>query len=362
MSSRARKLQKILAKRGLDGMIVSSTANLRYLAGVPIQSFERFASLLVPVEGEATLILPDLEAEKAKEQSSIKAVRSYSDEAGPAAVVRSTLSDLSLLRGRLGAETSLPFGSFKLIVDAAPGAKVEDATSAVMELRLIKDPQELEIMKAAGRIVERGIQAGTEAIRVGATELQVGFEIEREIRRLGGEKVPFNAVLAGRNAALPHGESTGTKIRKGDCVLMDVSATYNGYFADLTRTVFVREASALQREVYGTVRKAQSDAISLIRPGVVAGSLDEKARSIIAGAGFGKNFIHRVGHGLGLDVHEEPSITSSCPLILAPGMTFTVEPGIYLSGNMGVRIEDDLAVTDGGVERIGKCDKELLIV
>jgi Xaa-Pro dipeptidase len=217
-------------------------------------------------------------------------------------------------------------------------------------------------MKKAGRIVEEGILAGIDAIRPGATELQIGFEIERRIRKLGGEKVPFNAVLSGRNAALPHGDSSGTKVRVGDCLLMDVSATYRGYYADLTRTVFVGKASPIQMEVYQTVLDAQSAAISAIKPGLVAGSLDKRARAIITKAGYGENFLHRTGHGLGLDVHEEPSITSSCPLVLKPGMTFTVEPGIYLPGKLGVRIEDDLVVTEEGVETLGKCEKELLVV
>jgi Xaa-Pro dipeptidase len=343
-------------------MVVSSTANLLYLAGIPIQSFERFAALVIPADGEPSLILPSLEAEKAKERSSIKDVRSYSDEEGPNRLIKSTLSELGLGRGTVGVESTLPFSFLQDVSKAIPKSSIEDATVAMMELRLTKDADEIATMKKAGKIVEGGILAGIDAIRVGATELQIGFEIERRIRELGGEKVPFNAVLAGKNAALPHGDSSGTKVRTGDCLLMDVSATYRGYFADLTRTVFVGKASPIQMEVYQTVLDAQTSAISAIKPGLVAGSLDKRARAVITEAGYGEYFIHRTGHGLGLDVHEEPSITSSCPLVLRPGMTFTVEPGIYLPGRLGVRIEDDLVVTADGVETIGKCDKELLVV
>jgi Xaa-Pro dipeptidase len=343
-------------------MVVSSTANLLYLAGIPIQSFERFAALVIPADGEPSLILPSLEAEKAKERSSIKDVRSYSDEEGPNRLIKSTLSELGLGRGTVGVESTLPFSFLQDVSKAIPKSSIEDATVAMMELRLTKDADEIATMKKAGKIVEGGILAGIDAIRVGATELQIGFEIERRIRELGGEKVPFNAVLAGKNAALPHGDSSGTKVRTGDCLLMDVSATYRGYFADLTRTIFVGKASPIQMEVYQTVLDAQTSAISAIKPGLVAGSLDKRARAVITEAGYGEYFIHRTGHGLGLDVHEEPSITSSCPLVLRPGMTFTVEPGIYLPGRLGVRIEDDLVVTADGIETIGKCDKELLVV
>ncbi|HVP23927.1 MAG TPA: Xaa-Pro peptidase family protein [Conexivisphaerales archaeon] len=362
MSLRARRLKKVLAEKGLTGMAVSSTSNMLYLAGIPIQSFERFAALLVPTDSEPALVLPELEAEKAREQSDIKDVRSYSDESGPSEVIARALTDLKITHGRLGVERTLPFDFCSKILKAAPNLKMEDATGAVMELRLKKEPQELSFMKKAGQIVEKGIQAGVDSIEVGATELQIGFEIEKEIRMLGGEKVPFNAVLAGGNAALPHGESSESKVRKGDCVLMDVSATYHGYYADLSRTVFVGEISSTQRRVYETVLAAQTAAISSIRPGVVAGSLDRKARAVISKAGFGDRFIHRTGHGLGLDVHEDPSITSACPLVLQPGMTFTVEPGIYLPGKLGVRIEDDLLVTDEGGTTLGRCDKEILVL
>lgn len=343
-------------------MVVSSTANMLYFAGIPIQSFERFAGLMVPAAGDPVLILPALEEEKAKERSSVEDVRSYTDEQGPTKPLKSTLMELSLNRGSVGVESSLPFGFLSQISRAVPQTAIVDATEAVMELRLTKDTDELAAMKKAGRIVETGILAGIGAIKVGATELEIGFEIERRIRELGGEKVPFNAVLAGKNAALPHGDSSETRVQRGDCVLMDVSATYKGYYADLTRTVFVGEVSIEHRKVYDTVLEAQFAAISAVKPGLVAGALDKKARRVIANAGYGKYFIHRTGHGLGLDVHEEPSITSSSPLVLKLGMTFTVEPGIYLAGKLGVRIEDDLVVTEDGVETIGKCDKELLVV
>jgi Xaa-Pro dipeptidase len=362
LSPRAKRLQEVIVRRHLSGLVISSTANLLYLACIPIQSFERFAALVVPADGEPSLILPSLEAEKAKEQSSIKDVRSYTDEEGSNRLIKSTLSELGLNRGSVGVESFLPFRFLQDVSKAIPRSNIEDATIAVMELRLIKDAEELATMKKAGRIVEKGILAGIDAIKVGATELQIGLEIERRIRELGGEKVPFNAVLAGKNAALPHGDSSGTKVRTGDCLLMDVSATYRGYFADLTRTVFVGRASPIQMEVYQTVLDAQTAAISAIKPGLVAGSLDKRARAVIVKAGYGEYFLHRTGHGLGLDVHEEPSIISSCPLVLRPGMTFTVEPGIYLPGRLGVRIEDDLVVTEEGVETVGKCDKELLVV
>jgi Xaa-Pro dipeptidase len=346
----------------MSAVLLSSASSLRYFVGLPVQSFERFAAAVLPSNGEPTLILPSLEAERAVEQASIRDIRSYTDEDGPQKIIKSTLGELRLSDGVIGIEDSLPFLSLDRISKAAPRASFLRTTDLIMALRLVKDEEELASMKKAGRIVEKGIAAGIESTRVGVTEERIAFEIERKIRELGGEKVPFNAVLAGRNAALPHGESSDTVVQKGDCVLMDVSATYEGYYADLTRTVFVGEVSAKAKEVYATVRQAQEAAISSAGPGVVAGELDRRARGVISARGYGKFFIHRTGHGLGLDVHEDPSITTSCHLLLKRGMAFTVEPGIYIPGKLGVRIEDDLAVTEEGVEVIGRCDKELLVV
>jgi Xaa-Pro dipeptidase len=343
-------------------MVVSSTANLHYFASISVQPFERFSAVIVPAEGDPVLVLPALEAEKAKEQSNIKEVKSFTDDVGPDRVVAATLRSLHLTSGNLGVESSLPYRFLKEVTAAAPRARIVDANEAVMELRLIKEADELQKMKKAGRIVNEGIEVGIASIRSGVTEAAIGFEIEKRIRELGGEKVPFNAVLAGRNAALPHGESGQTKVEVGDCVLMDVSATYQGYYADLTRTVFVGRVSTEQKSVYETVLAAQRRAVSRIRPGIRAGALDRAAREVVTKAGYGRYFIHRTGHGLGLDVHEDPSITGDCLISLKPGMTFTVEPGVYLPTKFGVRIEDDLVVTSKGFATLGSCDKNLLVV
>jgi len=249
-----------------------------------------------------------------------------------------------------------------MINRVAPRAELNEASNIFMGLRTIKTPDELELMRKAASIIVQGIDAGVKAIRVGATELNIGFEIERNIKQSGGESVPFCIVLRGENTALPHGSSSKAEVRRGDAVMMDVGATYEGYFADLTKTVFVGSASAEQREIYDIVIRAQAKAIESVEPGTHASEIDKAARDVIKAAGYGERFIHRTGHGLGLEVHEEPSVTAICKTVLKPGMTFTVEPGIYLPQEFGVRIEDNIAVTDKGKETIGACDKSMLIV
>jgi Xaa-Pro aminopeptidase len=210
--------------------------------------------------------------------------------------------------------------------------------------------------------VADGIKAGVDFIQPGVSESSISFEIEKTIKQSGGESVPFCLVLSGSNSALPHGETSNRKIDKKDVVLMDVGAVYEGYYADLTRTVFVGEATKIQRKIYETVLKAQEAAIKTIKPGVKAEQVDMAARKIIEDSGYGKYFTHRTGHGLGLDVHEEPYITLGNKTVLKSGMTFTIEPGIYFPGKFGVRIEDDISVSKTQGELLSNLCKEILII
>jgi Xaa-Pro aminopeptidase len=194
------------------------------------------------------------------------------------------------------------------------------------------------------------------------SELEISCAIERTIKESGGESIPFCLVLSGPNSALPHGEASGRRVGGKDIVLMDVGAVYSGYYGDLTRTVFVGRATAKEREVYDVVAEANEAGIKSVRPGVRAEEVDATARRVIEKAGHGEYFTHRTGHGLGLEVHEEPYIAQGNKTILKPGMTFTVEPGIYFFGKFGVRIEDDIAVSKTNGRMLSRMTKELMVV
>lgn len=335
---------------------------MKYFTGVSVLAIERFAGVIVPIDTEPAIVVPELEEEKVKSSSAFKNIQKYGDAEGPERLVKSVLKELRLTRGKLGVEDFLPYKFSKMINRAAPRVELDEASRILSGLRAIKTPDELELMRKAASIIVQGIDAGLNAIRVGVTELDVGFEIERRIKQSGGESVPFCIVLRGENAALPHGSSSKAEVRKGDAVIMDVGATCDGYFGDLTKTVFVGSASAKQREIYDVVLRAQEKAIESVKPGIRASEIDKAARDVIKEAGFGERFTHRTGHGLGLEVHEEPSVTATCKTVLKPGMTFTVEPGIYLPQEFGVRIEDNIAVTEDGRITIGACEKTLTIV
>lgn len=333
---RVERLRKLAKEHGIDGFFISSEPNMRYLTGYSSQAFERLLGVVVPVNGEEpVLIVPELEVEKAMNLSSFKDIRSYSDAESPARLLGRVLDELKLARGMFGIEGFLPFRYYEILRKIAPYLEIHEVSDVFRKLRLIKLEGEIDLMKRAAKIAIKGIKAGTETVRIGISELSVAFEIEREIRESGGESVPFCTVLSGKNSALPHGSTSNKEIGWGDAVVMDIGATFDGYYADVTRTFLVGEASQDQREVYDAVLTAQKSAVGSIRPRVKTCDVDAIARRIIAEAGYGKFFTHRTGHGLGLEVHEDPYISQGDETTLEPGMTFTVEPGIYLPNRFG---------------------------
>jgi Xaa-Pro dipeptidase len=346
---RLERLRKLGAEKGLEGFFLVSEANLRYFAGFSPLAIKRLAGIVVPVgDEEPVLIVPRLEEEKAVKFSFFKDIRSYSDAEDPAKLLGKVASELKLTKGIIGVESFLPFKFFRMLKEEAPTLEIMDASDVFQKLRSAKSPEEVFLMKKAARIVVKGIEAGTEAARAGTSELAIAFEIERRIKELGSESVPFSTVLSGKNSALPHGSTSSRKVRKGDAVVMDIAATFRGYYADVTRTIFIGKASQKQRKIYEIVLKAQKSAVKFVKPGVRACEVDGVARGVISESGYDKFFTHRTGHGLGLEVHEEPYISQTNEAVLELGMTFTVEPGIYLPDKFGVRIEDDVVVTKKG--------------
>ena len=357
------ELRKMGRKAGIDAFLVNSETNMRYLAGFSILALERFAGVIVPVEENmATVIVPKLEEQKAKEKSTFKEIRSYDDSESPAHLLRKIIKEEKLERAVFGVEWTLAFRFYKMLVECSPKIKVKDASTIFSKLRLIKSHEELEKIEKAASIVAKGMNAGIDFIRPSVSEASIAFEIEKKIKESGGESVPFCLILSGSNSAIPHGETSTRKVMKRDVVLMDVGAVYQGYYADLTRTVFVGEATKKHKEIYNLVAKAQEAAIKTVKPGIKAEQVDAAARETIEKAGYGDYFTHRTGHGLGLEVHEEPYIAKNNKTVLQPGMTFTIEPGIYLAGKFGVRIEDNVAVSTRDGKLLSDLPRELRVI
>jgi Xaa-Pro dipeptidase len=223
---------------------------------------------------------------------------------------------------------------------------------------MIKSPQELDWMRMACAITDRALEVSFGKLHTGLTEKELAAILASEIQSLGGT-VGFNGILFGERAALPHGGPSDRKLEPGDTILVDTGAIVNGYYSDLTRTVFYGEPTVRQEELYDVVLQANRAAYEAVRPGITCESLDEIAREVIVDAGYGEYFIHRLGHGVGLQVHERPYLVKNNSLELEPGMTFTIEPGIYIVGEIGIRVEDTVVCTTARCESLTRLNREL---
>lgn len=259
-----------------------------------------------------------------------------------------TIHSLAALRETLDGVTVAEEDTFDRLID---------------DLRCVKTPAELEAMRRAQKLTDDTFAYITERIAVGRTERDVMLDMEMFMRRRGSEGVAFDfIVVSGKNSSLPHGVPTDKVIEKGDFITMDFGAVVNGYRSDMTRTVAIGDVSDEQRLVYNTVLAAQTASLAAIRAGKVCKDIDKIARDIIREAGYGDCFGHGLGHSVGLDIHEMPAFNTRCETVLKPGTVMTVEPGIYLEGKFGVRIEDMVVVTDNGCDNFTKSPKELLIL
>jgi Xaa-Pro aminopeptidase len=263
----------------------------------------------------------------------------------------------------VGFETSLSYGGYQELSEKANGILLKPVKGVVEELRRVKDAGEIACHRQAAAIVDACFQHLLGYLKPGITERAVAVEIECFLRRKGAEREAFESIVAsGPSAASPHAHATEKVIQAGELVKMDFGAMFGGYAADLTRTVAIQRADARQREVYHVVLEAQEAAIAAIRPGVKGSEVDQVARERIAARGYGDYFGHGLGHSLGLHVHDGPALSQTSAVVLEPGMVVTVEPGIYLPGWGGIRIEDDVVVTETGVEVLTRAPKEFTVV
>jgi Xaa-Pro aminopeptidase len=351
------------AKADTDALLIAPGSDLRYLIGQAGGSFERLTTLVVPAEGAPALVVPKLEAPG---YADIPA-----DELGIDILTWVDGDDpYRLVAGRLGTPGRVAVSDFTpaLHVLALRGA-LGDAEQTlagpiVRELRMRKDAAEIDALRKAGAAIDRVHARVGEWLRAGRTEAEVGADIAAAIVEEGHDRADFVIVGSGLNGASPHHDVSERVIERGDVVVVDIGGPIaEGYNSDSTRTYAVGEPR--DADVAGTfavLLEAQRAAVAAVRPGVTAESIDAAARDIITDAGFGEYFIHRTGHGIGLDVHEEPYIIEGNDLALEPGMAFSVEPGIYQPGRWGARIEDIVVVTPGGVESFNSRPHELVVL
>jgi len=363
LNERLTKLTKWLKEEQIDAAFITLPDNIFYLSGFQSNPHERLLGLAVFPEQEPFLICPKMEMNDAKQSGWKYEIVGYSDTDRPWDFVEERVkARINKIQKWAVEKEHLNVERYEELLSRFPGAAFKGAEAILNELRMIKDQKEIALLRKACELADFAVQVGVHEIMEGKSELDIIAAIEYEVKKKGGSGMSFETmVLTGANAASPHGTPGDTKIQKGDFVLFDLGVIYEGYCSDITRTVAYGDINSEQEKIYRTVLEAEEAAVKATRPGMLAKDLDFIAREIIHQAGYGDYFPHRLGHGLGISVHEYPSMTATNELELKSGMVFTIEPGIYVPEVAGVRIEDDVLVTDEGVEVLTKFPKSLVL-
>lgn len=354
MIERVSKLQQTLAANGIDGLLVTKRENIRYLSG-----FTGSSGVILITPASASFITDFRYTEQAASQ-----VKGYSIVELKTSLVKSVAE---IVTGesvqRLGIEQDdMTVGTYRTYEKEVTATLVE--TSGIVEkLRLIKDESELKIMKEAAAIADSAFEHIQTFIRPGRTEKEVANELEMFMRGQGADSSSFDMIVAsGWRSALPHGVASDKVIESGELVTLDFGAYYKGYCSDITRTLAVGAISDELRNIYDTVLEAQLAGVAGTKAGISGIEADALTRDVIKDAGYGEYFGHSTGHGLGMEVHEAPGLSFRSETILEPGMVVTIEPGIYIAGVGGCRIEDDVVITEDGCVRLTQSPKELITI
>ena len=348
------------AAAGLDGLVITPGYDLRYLIGSRAQTFERLTALVIPAGGTATLVVPRLELAALRESAAADLgvkVRDWVDGEDPYRLVAGALG------GRACAVTDSMPALHLLPLAGILGTPPVLATGVLAPLRMAKDAAEIDVLRTAGAAIDRVHARVPQLLRPGRTEAQVAADIAEAIVAEGHSEAAFIIVGSGPNGADPHHECSERVLQAGDIVVVDIGGPVEpGYNSDCTRTYSLGEPAGEIAQQYAVLQRAQSAAVAAVRPGVSAQSVDAAARDVLTEAGLGEYFVHRTGHGIGLSVHEEPYIVAGNEQRLAEGMAFSVEPGIYIPGRWGARIEDIVIVTADGASPVNTRPHELTVV
>jgi Xaa-Pro dipeptidase len=363
--SRLAALQRLQADHGVACVALVPGANLRYFTGLAMHLSERPTVAFIPAHGPLAMLMPVLEAPAARERlPEDTQLFTYSDEEGHEHVFYQIADALAIDGKPIGVEyLAMRLLEMRRIEQALPGSSLVAVEPWLPQLRMSKDAEEIACMRRAIEIAERAIQRIIDdgSIRPGRTELQVAADLQIAMLREGGEGEAFSPiVVAGPNSAFPHAGPSDRPLAEGDLVILDWGTVYKGYQSDMTRTFVLGTPTPEMVRIHDAVLAANQAGRLAVRPQMPMQEIDRAARRAITLAGYGEYFIHRTGHGLGLETHEPPYLVEGNLEMLAPGMTTTVEPGIYVPGLGGVRIEDDVLVTEKGSETLTSLSRDLI--
>jgi Xaa-Pro dipeptidase len=354
---RQERARQFMSENRLSAILLTEGTSLNYFTGIRWWGGERLFAMVLPAKGESFYVTPAFEEGRAREQIAPSPdgahadVRIWQENESPYERVAQGLSDRGIAGGTIGIEETVKFVFSDSVKRAAPTATFASATPITAGCRMIKSPHEIELMRLASKVTLTAYETTYHSLKVGMTHREVGSLIEAAHRQLGFEGDAL--VLLGEFSAFPHGSITPQVIQEGTLILIDGGCKAEGYSSDISRTFVIGKPTDKMKQIFEIVHRAQSAALAAARPGTEAGSVDAAARKVIANAGYGpdyKYFTHRVGHGMGMDGHEWPYLVRGNSLKLQPHMTFSDEPGIYIRGEFGVRLEDDMHITENGAE------------
>ena len=354
---RVEKARRLMADRGIDALMLCSGTSLVYFTNISWSGGERLFTIVIPRTGEPFVVCPAFEEDRAREQLALGPftgdvdVRTWQEDDSPYALVAAGLRDRGVSTGRVGVEETVQFRFSDGVALAAPALEMVDGTPVTAGCRMVKDAHELELMRLASDVTWRAYKAAYESLREGMTQNDFARLVSAAHSQLGFSGSA--GVQTGEYSALPHGSIQPQVVREGTILLIDGGCKVEGYSSDLSRTFVLGAPTQKMKDVFEIERRAQDAALAAAGPGIPCEAVDAAARKVIVDAGYGPDytyFTHRVGHGMGMDGHEWPYLVRGNTLPLEPGMTFSDEPGIYLPGEFGVRLEDDMVITEDGAE------------
>ena len=353
--ARVEKARKLMVDQKIDALMLCQGTSLVYFTNIRWGGGERLFSAVIPAKGEPFFVCPSFEEDRAREQIALGPfkgtadVRTWHEHESPYDLVAKGLRDRGIATGTLGVEETVDFVFSNGVARAAKGVEVVSGTPITAGCRMVKDAHELQLMQLANTVTLKAYEAAYKALKEGMTQNEFARLVSQAHSALG-----FNGsagVQVGEFSALPHGSITPQTVREGTILLIDGGCNVEGYQSDISRTFVLGKPTDKMKRVFEIERKAQDAALAAAKPGVPCENVDAAARKVIVDAGFGPDyahFTHRVGHGIGMDGHEWPYLVRGNTLLLAPGMTFSDEPGIYIRGEFGVRLEDDMVITENG--------------
>ena len=361
-AGRLRAARAAAAEAGLAGLVITPGYDLRYLVGSRAQTFERLTALVLPADGEPTVVVPRMELAALKDSAVVELgvrVRDWVDGDDPYGLVADVFGGGPVATAVTDAMPALHLLPLAKVLGTVPVL----ATDVLRRLRMIKDDAEVDALRKAGAAIDRVHARVPEFLVPGRTEADVAADIAEAIVAEGHSEVAFIIVGSGPNGADPHHECSDRVLEEGDVVVVDIGGPYEpGYNSDSTRTYSIGQPADDVAARYAVLQRAQEAAVAAVRPGVTAEQIDAAARDVLAAEGLAEAFVHRTGHGIGLSVHEEPYIVAGNDLPLEEGMAFSIEPGIYFPGSWGARIEDIVIVTSDGAQSVNDQPRDLVVV